>query len=143
MKFYEEFEKYYADIPDCVCCGVSDYEVVINNVFDLTNGLLVLNKFEGKNENGSTYILNLIINQKKYEFTFNGTEYFEISLLDEFNNIIKTENPNEIRKLIEFSTEQIDFGIAFIEKQKEYELVKAGLIWRDEDWIYLYEQENG
>ena len=139
-KFYEDFEKYYADIPDCVCAGINGYKEVIEKIFDLTNGLLVLNKFEGIDNTDREYQLNLSINNKDYTFEFQGSDYFEQDLLESFNEIIENEYSNEKRRLIEFGDGMnFDFAIAFFERSKEYELVKSGKIWRREGWLTNYE----
>lgn len=140
-KYYEEFEKYYANVPDCVCSGIDDYNVILKELFDLTNGLLILHQFEAISDEKRNYTLNLSINNNDYSFHFQGSDYFNQDLLTEFNNIIEKENPNERRRLIEFGNGiDFDFGVAFFERAKEYELAKLGKIWRSEDWIHNYEQ---
>ncbi|MGL5234858.1 MAG: hypothetical protein ACRC8Z_08910 [Empedobacter falsenii] len=139
-KFYEEFDKFYVDMPDCVCTGVKDYENVLNKIFNLTNGLLVLKKFEGKSDDNGNYTLKLVISDVEYVYEFKGSEYFNQDLLQEFNRIIEVQFPSEKRKLIEISDGiDIDFGVAFFERKKEYELAKSGKIWRSEDWIRDFE----
>lgn len=142
-KYYDYFEKYYSDIPDCVCTGVEGYNQVLSDIFDLTNGLLTLNHFEGINDADRKYKLNLIINDANYTYEFIGSDYFEQDLLVKFNEIIEKKFPNEKRRLIEFGDGiDFDFAIAFFEKEKEYELAKSGKIWRSEDWIFNYEQKT-
>lgn len=135
-KFYEEFEKYYATFPDCVSSGIEAYKQELTEIFDLTNGQLVLNNFEGTQDSNRNYTLNLTINNKEYTYVFKGSEYFNQDLIQEFNKIIEHENPNEKRRLIEIGDGiDIDFGLAFIERIKEFELAKQGKIWRSEDWL--------
>ena len=141
-RFYEDFEKYYDDIPDCVSNGVQSYKDVIESIFALTNGILNLNKFEANDDNRK-YKLNLTINNKEYIFEFNGSDYFEENLLSEFNKIIAIENPSEKRRLIQFGDGMyFDFAIAFFEKDLEYQLAKEGKIWKREDWIFNYENNK-
>ena len=86
--FNNQFDMIFSDIPDCVCDGINTYENIINEIFKLTNGLLVLNSFKAINENGRDYKLMLEINNKNYEFEFEGSDYFYQDLLVEFNKII-------------------------------------------------------
>ena len=138
-KFYEDFEKIFKNVPDCVSMGILSYEIILKEICELTNGILILNSFEGINEKDRDYKLNLKINNQNYTYEFIGSKYFEQNLIWEFNEIIKKEFPNEKRTLMEFDGGDFDFAIAFVEKEIEFKLAKEGKIWRSDDWINNYE----
>ena len=138
-KFYEDFEKIFKNVPDCVSMGILSYEIILKEICELTNGILILNSFEGINEKDRDYKLNLKINNQNYTYEFIGSKYFEQNLIWEFNEIIKKEFPNEKRTLMEFDGGDFDFAIAFVEKETEFKLAKEGKIWRSDDWINNYE----
>ena len=138
-KFYEDFEKIFKNVPDCVSMGILSYEIILKEICELTNGILILNSFEGINEKDRDYKLNLKINNQNYTYEFIGSKYFEQNLIWEFNEIIKKEFPNEKRTLMEFDGGDFDFAIAFVEKEIEFKLAKEGKIWRSDDWLNNYE----
>ena len=139
--FNSQFEKIFSDVPDCVL-GVDSYQNIIKRIFELTNGLLKLNGFEGIIENDREYKLILKINNKSYTYQIRGGGYFFQDLLMEFNKIIRQENLNEKRELVDFNGNGHNYAIVFIDSQKQYELAKKGDIWKSEDWIYEYEKEK-
>jgi len=134
-KFYEDFDSYYSNIPDCIGYSVDNYEKILQDIFALTNQLLVLNKFDGV-MNGNDCKLNLTINNKEYFYEFSGAEYFHQDLLEGFNEIVEKEFPNENRRFFEIGDGvNFDFALVFAPREKEYQLAKAGIIWRSEDWF--------
>ena len=134
--------RFWKNIQKCTRLCFYGYLKLWNNtkkICELTNGILILNSFEGINEKDRDYKLNLKINNQNYTYEFIGSKYFEQNLIWEFNEIIKKEFPNEKRTLMEFDGGDFDFAIAFVEKEIEFKLAKEGKIWRSDDWLNNYE----
>ncbi|MDG1330924.1 MAG: hypothetical protein P8P74_01230 [Crocinitomicaceae bacterium] len=134
-EFNNFFNAVYSDVPDCVCAGVTAYEGVIKNIFELTNGLLNLKSFTGVNKEGRNFKLILGINERDHTVEFEGTGYFHQDLLEYFNQIIKTDFPNESRKLFEVEGNFYDFAVVFEEPSLELQLAKEGILWRSAEWM--------
>lgn len=87
---------------------------------------------------GNRYLFELTVNQNH--------EKFEVIIVSDYvdtNNLILGLNSG-ILKNSEFITEKrfvdlvggpVDFGIAFISKDKEMSLAKNGMIWRDDQFF--------
>ena len=133
--FYEEFESYYSNIPDCIGHSVDNYEDILHGIFELTNQLLVMDEFNGIQKEDE-FQLDLTINGKEYVYEFSGGEYFHQDLLIEFNKIIEKELSGDNRRFFEIGDGvNFDFAIVFAPREMEYQLAKAGIIWRSEDWL--------
>ena len=132
--------KIYSNVPDCIS-NINSYKEIISDIFNLTDGILVLNDFEGINQKGREFKLNLTISSKKFEIEFEGSGYFYQDILLDFNRIIREFKPDETKILFELNGFDYDFAVVFEEAELEYSLAREQKIWRSEYWISQYEQK--
>jgi len=131
-------EEFFFGVPDCIFHG-NDYKEHIEKAFNLTKGILNLEKFESDKiqkmigvEPGYIYDFNLTVNGKNENFHVQRmSDYVDgLRLIEGLNQILKNSGYAGDKYFYEIHGSVFDFGIAFTNKEKEEELIEAELIYR-------------
>jgi len=135
-------EEHFYDIPDCIS-ECSDYKGLIENSFGLTDGLLALHSFKCT-DNEAKFIFDLIVNEKPENFEVNKvSDYVDTNgLISGLNSILQNSNAQTKNRFIDLVGGPVDFGIAFISPDKEMNLAKSGMIWRNDQFYIDYKNLN-
>ena len=133
-------EEHFYDIPDCIS-ECSDYKDLIEKSFNLTEGQLVLDSFKCSEEDG-TFLFELTVNQNPESFKVKKvSDYVDTNgLIAGLNNILNNSRLKTQKRFIDLVGGPVDFGIAFISPDKEMNLARNGMIWRN-DQFYV-DNEN-
>ncbi|MEM1321091.1 MAG: hypothetical protein AAGG75_12630 [Bacteroidota bacterium] len=119
---------FYIGMPDCISSAL-DYKQIIEEAFKLTNGLLTINKFEGKNTiEKYSFVIN--VNGEDCEFDLDViSDYVDTTnLFPALNSILDKVNYNGPNRFYSLYGNVLDFGIGFIPKEKYKELVNSNLV---------------
>ncbi|HQW96109.1 MAG TPA: hypothetical protein PLU58_09925 [Saprospiraceae bacterium] len=135
-------DEHFHDIPDCISSCV-DYKELIEKSFLLTNGLLNLESFVCSEETNK-YLFHLTVNHKFTEFQVNiVSDYVDANnLIAGLNFIIINSGVKTEKRFIDLVGGPVDFGVAFISKDKEMNLAKNGMIWRDDQFYIDFDKTN-
>ncbi len=125
-------DEHFIGLPDCIADG-SSYEKTIEKSFNITNGILKLDKFSWSNNNGR-FEFNLIVNGNPANFSVEiVSDYVDSNgLIAGLNKVLKESGYEGEKQLCDVNGGVADFGVAFITKGKEKELASKGLIWREQ-----------
>lgn len=134
--------EYFIDLPDCIADG-NDYKETIENSFKITNGVLKLDNFSWSTNN-ERFEFDLIANGKPTKFSVAiMSDYVDNDgVIDGLNKILKESHYKGERKFCDIYGSTADFGVAFISIEKEFELAKEDLIWRDEGFFSEFVKLN-
>jgi len=135
-------EEHFYDIPDCIS-ECSDYKELIENSFGLTEGLLKLQSFKCT-DTETKYVFELTVNEKSENFEVNKvSDYVDTNgLISGLNSILNSSNVQTQNRFIDLVGGPVDFGIAFVSPEKEMNLAKSGMIWRNDQFYIDYENSN-
>ena len=133
-------KEYFYEMPDCIS-ECKDYKDLIQQSMNLTNGQLSLETFECVDQE-KTYQLNLKINSKENSISVKKiSDYVDADgLIIGLNSILKSSSMKTEKKFIQLVGGPVDFGVALVTSEKEMELAKGGLIWRNDLFYKEYEQ---
>lgn len=136
-------DEHFYDMPDCIS-ECADYKDLIEKSFGLTAGQLNLDSFKCY-EQDNKYLFELSVNQNQEKFAVNKiSDYVDAkSLILGLNLVLKNNNIVTNKRFIELVGGPVDFGIAFISIDKEMNLAKNGLIWRDKQFYIDFENAKG
>lgn len=134
--------EHFYDVPDCIS-ECSDYKELIENSFGLTDGLLALQSFKCT-DNDAKFMFELIVNEKPENFELNKvSDYVDTNgLISGLNLILQNSNVQTENRFIDLVGGPVDFGIAFITPDKEMNLAKSGMIWRNDQFYIDYENSK-
>lgn len=132
-------EEHFYDLPDCIS-ECTDYKELIENSFGLTEGLLKLQSFKCT-DTGAQYLFEITVNEKSESFEVNKvSDYVDTNgLISGLNSILNSSNIQTQNRFIDLVGGPVDFGIAFVSPDKEMNLAKSGMIWRDDQFYIDYE----
>ena len=132
-------EEHFYAVPDCIS-ECSDYKELIEQSFNLTDGQLILESFNCS-ESETTYIFELTVNK--------STEKFEVKKISDsvdtnglilgLNSILINRGVITQNRFVDLVGGPVDFGIAFISPDKEMNLAKNGLVWRNDQFYIEFE----
>ena len=127
-------EEHFIDVPDCIADG-SSYKETFENSFNITQGILKLDEFSWT-KNNEKFEFELVVNGKAAGFSVCiASDYVDSSgLIEGLNNLLNECGYSGDKRFCDINGGVADFGIAFITKEKESDLVTQGLIWRSEEW---------
>jgi hypothetical protein len=132
-------EEHFYDLPDCIS-ECSDYKDLIEKSFALTDGRLTMESFKCS-ESETAFLFELIVNQKPENFEVKKiSDYVDTNgLISGLNSILTNSMVKTQNRFIDLVGGPVDFGIAFISPEKEMNLAKNGMIWRNDQFYADYE----
>ncbi len=122
--------EFFGDLPDCISGGNS-YKEKIENSCKITNGILQLDDFKSE-DSAKEFKLELVINGKSDSFTIQRmSDYVDgKSLIKGLNQILKNSGYQGDKRFTELNGGDFDFGIAFVTKEQEDELIENGIVYK-------------
>lgn len=125
-------KEFFGTIPDCIFEG-KDYEEHFQDAFQLTNGLLQMEAFAAstsEDEEHFNFVLIVSGREEKMSVRISSDYIHGEDFVNGLNAILKNAAYAGEKQFCDLSGNEIDFGIAFISRDKEQQLAEQDLIWR-------------
>lgn len=129
--YLNEFLKpaeYFVDVPDCIFSG-DDYRELIVKALSLSNSQLVLESFSASKDHDG-YIIEVIVNSTvlKVKIPITSDYVNDQALVDFLNEIKSIKKSLEEYEYFAMDEAVVDFGIAFITKEKYIEIQDKAIV---------------